>query len=207
MAKKQSYSIEELAKASKMPASTARYYIEAYTEFFDFSRPSGVKYRVFDESCIDVLKDIRKAQKDGLKKHEILKLLAEKYTTIIEQETETPANQQLNSQQITNDKKTSQMSLSEVNKKQIINTREHIETLVEFNSQQIELTKRYQGQSNHKSAIIKELDEVIENKRKKIKELQEKLYDKDKKITQLTEQLETLEVEHQKLKKKKRIFF
>ena len=99
------------------------------------------------------------------------------------------------------------MSLSEVNKKQVLNTREHIETLVEFNSQQIELTRRYQGQSSHKSAIIKELDEVIGDLRKKTKELQDKLRDKDNKITQLKDQLESLETEHQRLKKKKRVFF
>lgn len=207
MTKTKTYSIDELARITKIPPSTTRYYIENYKEFFDFNKPDGTKYRVFEESSIDVLKAIRKDQKGGLKKHEIIKNLAQKFTTIIDQEPETPTNEQSNNQQATNSKKTSIVSLSEVNKKQVINTREHIETLVEFNSQQIELTKRYQGQSNHKSAIIKELDTLIDDLRNKTRELQDKIRDKDNKITQLNEQLENLELEHQKLKKKKRILF
>jgi len=207
MIKTKTYSIDELARITKIPPSTTRYYIENYKEFFDFNKPDGTKYRVFEESSIDVLKAIRKDQKGGLKKHEIIKNLAQKFTTIIDQEPETPTNKQSNNQQTSNSKKTSIVSLSEVNKKQVLNTREHIETLVEFNSQQIELTRRYQGQSSHKSAIIKELDEVIGDLRKKTKELQDKLRDKDNKITQLKDQLESLETEHQRLKKKKRVFF
>ncbi len=201
MTKTKTYTIDELARLTKIPPTTARYYIENYKEFFDFTRPNGAKYRVFEESCIDVLKEIRKAQKSGLKKHEIIKNLAQKFTPIYEEEPDTPTKEQTNNQQATISNKTSMVSINSTTQKQLtINTREHIETLVDFNSQQIELTRRYQGQSKHKSAIIQEQDKKIENLIAKIKELNETIKEGDENIGELK-----LEVE--KLKKKKGRWF
>ena len=160
MSKTKPLTVGELTKATKIPASTIRYYINNYSEYLHGSLVEGTKTVVYDPESMDVLKAIRKAQNEGKKKHEILKSLRGKFTQTYDGEKKSQGdNKQHNNKQLATH--TSQHP-------QLIQT---IKQLSEFLENQVQLTGHYQEQNRQQKQTLGDLLEENKELRAKISEL------------------------------------
>lgn len=168
MTKLQNYSIQELAKQTKIPASTVSYYAKNYNQYLPHSRPEGTKNAVYDSECLDVLTEIRKHQKDGLNKAQILSELAKKFTPIYDNGTDTTSNPQANNKQPSN-------SSIATTTHQPPNFMQTMSQLAEFSNNQVQLTEHYRVQNQQQSELINELTEKLEKAKEQMTELEEKV--------------------------------
>jgi DNA-binding transcriptional MerR regulator len=150
MKKQNHYSLQQLSNETQIPASTVRYYSKQYKEFFPNTRPEGSKNPVFDHECIEVLETIRKHQKDGLSRAEIILKLNKKFSPIIDQRADTATSEQATSEQAHN------KQLATTNQ-QIPNVMQTISQLAEFSDNQVQLTEHYRLQNQQQGELIKEL--------------------------------------------------
>lgn len=168
MTKTINYSISELAKESKIPASTVRYYRDAYSEYFSSTRLPGSRYPVYDKECINVLKAIQKALKEGKKKHEVIAEIGKKFTPIYNGESDESAKPQANNEQ-TNNKQLA------TNEAQGLNVMQTMQQMAKFNENQLQLTEHYKTQADKQKDVIEELTSANEAQTEHIKELESKI--------------------------------
>lgn len=179
MSKQQTHTVKQLSKQTSIPPSSIRYYIESYGEFLHGSQVEGTKTVVYDSECLEILKDIRKAQKDGKKKHQILEMLNKKHTPIYDGGTKSQS-----------DNKQTNNKLTATNKKQgdaIMAVMQTAQTFKEFGELQREATSYYKELSI-------EQDNIIKKQTKLVKQLQ----------LQNSEQLEGLKAVKKELQQAKR---
>lgn len=163
------YSLQQLAKITKIPDSTVRYYSKTYSDFMPSSRLKGKKYLVYEHEAIEVLKTIRTAQKDNKSKEEVEEILYEKFNFVNQnKQSNKPAEQQSS-----NNKKPATIPQ--------IPTMQIASQFTNFIENQTRLTEHYRGQSNTQQEIIEELKEnnkhlatANEELRKEIEELKKR---------------------------------
>jgi DNA-binding transcriptional MerR regulator len=165
MTKSKDYSIQQLSKETKIPASTVSYYAKQYSEYFHPTRPDGAKYPVFDPECIEVLEVVRKGQKDRLSKPQITEQLAKKFSPIYEQKGDDSTSQQSTNKQASN------KSIATTTQ-QVPNLMQTVNQLAEFSSNQVQLTEHYRLQNQQQSELIKELTEKLEKSSDRTQELE-----------------------------------
>jgi DNA-binding transcriptional MerR regulator len=166
MTTQKTYSLEQLSVASKIPASTVRYYSKNYSQYFPSTRPEGAKNAVFDSECLDVLKTIRKHQKSGLNKAQILSELAKRFSPIYDNNADMATNQQAASEQPSN----KQLATTTP---QIPNVMQTINQLAEFSDNQVQLTEHYRKQNEQQRQLIDELSEKVGKLEREASELKE----------------------------------
>lgn len=208
------YTIEQLAELSKIPSTTARYYIKGYKQFFDYTRPEGAIYRLYSEKSVDILKEIRKHQKAKLQKHDIIEKLEQKFVPIYDIEAEAPKKVKTKSKQHRNGAIVNSEATQQQTKLALPQVAEQIDFLHKLNVGQIKITKRYEGQNKELQKTIDELDQALIQKEQELKDkdqlinkLQSTIDSKKTDIDGLKTKLLKLENDYKELKKKKRLFF
>ena len=155
----QKLTLQQLSKLTKIPHSTVRYYRDSYGEFMPSSHVEGTKRVLYSSECVSVLKDIRKAQNEGLAGHEIHDLLASKYQRVYNAKSLATRQQQTSgSELVASESQThvfniSQVQLTEHYKLQSIEQREVIEQL----TQQIAELKAGNSSEEERGGILKRL--------------------------------------------------
>lgn len=208
------YTIEQLAELSKIPSTTARYYIKGYKQFFDYTRPEGAIYKLYSDKSVEILKEIRKHQKAKLQKHEIIEKLEQKFVPIYDIEAEAPKKAKTKPKQHRNGAIVNSEATQQQTKLALPQVVEQIDFLHKLNAGQIKITKRYEGQNKELQKQLDELDKVTIQKDQELKDkeqiiarLQSQVESKKADIDELKAQLIKLESDYKELKKKKRILF
>lgn len=174
MQKQNHYSLQQLSVASNIPPSTVRYYSKQYSQYFPNTRPEGSKNPVFDPECLEVLRTIRKYQKDGLSKAEITMELNKKFSSFIDESADTAINPQAATKQAS-DKQLATTG------QQVPNVMQTISQLAEFSDNQVQLTEHYRKQNEQQRQLINELSEKVgklEREASNLKEENKKLQPK-----------------------------
>lgn len=208
------YTIEQLAELSKIPSTTARYYIKGYKQFFDYTRPEGAVYKLYSDKSVDILKEIRKHQKAKLQKHDIIEKLEQKFVPIYDIEAEAPKKAKTKPKQHRNGAIVNSEATQQQTKLALPQVAEQIDFLHKLNVGQIKITKRYEGQNKELQKTIDELDQTLIKKEQELKDkeqiinkLKGQVDSKGAEIDDLKVQLMKLENSYKELKKKKRLFF
>jgi DNA-binding transcriptional MerR regulator len=168
MTKQKHYSIQQLSKETNIPASSVRYYKKEYSTYFAYTRLEGSKYPVYDSECIEVLKTIRKALKLDKTKHEVIEELDNKFTPIINIETDGSTKPQHNNKQPSN----KEIATTE---KPSVSVMQTLKQMSYFNENQLQLTEYYKKQSEQQREIIEELTILTTSQKKLIEELEKEL--------------------------------
>ena len=168
MTKQKHYSIQQLSDTSKIPASTVRYYKKEYGDYFPFIRLEGSKYPVYEKECLEVLKTIRKELELGRNKHEVIETLNEKFTPIINIDTDESAKPQLKNKQVSDKEITT-------TEKPSVSIMQTLKQMSVFNENQLQLTEFYKRQTTQQKEIIEELTATTATQQQRLQELEKEV--------------------------------
>lgn len=140
--------LHQLSKLTKIPQSTVRYYRDSYGEFMPSSHVEGTRRVLYSSECVSVLKDIRKAQSEGLAGHEIHEMLNSKYERVYNAKSLATSGEQVS--------KSEAVAVEEQT-----NVMQAIKQLHELNTSQVQLTEHYKLQSIEQRDVIEQLTQQI----------------------------------------------
>lgn len=168
MTKQKHYSIQQLSEATNIPASSVRYYKKEYGDYFPSTKLEGSKYPVYESECLEVLKTIREALDSGKNKHEVIEILNDKFTPIINVEIDESAKPQRKNKQISNKEITT-------TEKPNVSVMQTLNQMSVYNENQLQLTEYYKKQSVQQKEIIEELTTTTETQKQRLQELEKEV--------------------------------